>query len=77
MYESINHLLLGLWTKNIFMEQTRVKYITFKFLCERLGTYLKKDDIYFRVIIQVQERVGMPLHRLGNGYGLQNIRDSY
>ena len=37
-------LLLESWTERKFRKQTRVTYITFKFLCERLGPSLKKDD---------------------------------
>ena len=54
-----------------------MKYITFRFLCERLGPYLKKEDTCFRVTVPVQERIAMSLHRLGSGDGLQSIGDLY
>ena len=47
-----------------------MKYITFKFVCERLGPCLKKADTHFRIIVLVQERVAMSLHRLINNDGL-------
>ena len=52
-------------------------YTTFRFLCERLGPYLKKDNTYFRVTMSVQERITMSLHRLDSGDGLQTIGDLY
>jgi hypothetical protein len=42
MIEFVDRLLLGSWTENEFRKRTRVTYNTFKFLCERLGSYLKK-----------------------------------
>lgn len=38
-----------------------MKYIKFIFLCTRLGSYLKKEDICFRTTVHVQERVAMSL----------------
>jgi hypothetical protein len=54
-----------------------VTYTTFRFLCERLGPYLKKEDTRFRVTVPVQEMIEMSLHRLGSGDGLQTIGDLY
>jgi hypothetical protein len=51
--------------------------MTFRFLCERLGPYLKKEDTRFRITVPVQERIAMSLHRLGSGDGLQTIGDLY
>ena len=73
----VDRLLLGSWTDKEFRKRTRVKYITFRFLCERLGPYFKKEDTRFRVTVPVQERVAMSLHRLGSGDGLQTIGDLY
>src|SRR5665213_446391 len=77
MYGFVDRLLLGSWTEKEFRKRTRVKYVTFRFLCERLGPYLKKEDTRFRVTVPVQERVAMSLHRLGSGDGLQSIGDLY
>ena len=71
----VDWLLLGLWTEKEFRKQTRVTYTTFRFLCERLRPYLKKEDIYFRITMAVQERIAMSLHRLDSGNGLQTIGD--
>ena len=60
-----------------FRKRTRVKYNTFKFLCDRLDPYLKKEDNHFRIIVPVQESVAMSLHRLGTGDGLQSIGNLY
>jgi hypothetical protein len=38
----VDRLLLGSWTENEFRKRTRVTHNTFRFLCERLGPYLKK-----------------------------------
>jgi hypothetical protein len=40
----VDRLLLGSWTKREFKKETQVTYITFRFLCERLGPYLKKEE---------------------------------
>jgi len=77
MYGFVDRLLLGSWTEKEFRKRTRVKYVTFRFLCERLGPYLQKEDTRFRVTVPVQERIAMSLHRLGNGDGLQSIGDLY
>ena len=36
--------------------------MTFRFLYERLGPYLKKEDTCFRVMVPVQEMIAMSLH---------------
>jgi hypothetical protein len=73
----VDQLLLGSWTKKKFKKRTRVTYTTFRFLCERLSPYLKKEDTRFRITVPVQERIAMLLHRLGSGDGLQTISDLY
>jgi hypothetical protein len=73
----VDRLLLGSWTEKEFRKRTRVTYTTFRFLCERLGQYLKKEDTRFKVTVPVQERIAMSLHRLGSGDGLQTIGDLY
>ena len=60
-----------------FRKRTRLTYNIFRFLCERLGPYLKKEATRFRVTTPMQERVAMSLHRLGSGDGLQSIGDLY
>ena len=52
-------------------------YITFRFLCGRLGPYLKKKYIRFRVTIPVQEIIAMSLYRLDSNDGLQIIGNLY
>ena len=54
-----------------------MKYITFKFLYERLNIYLKKENTHVRIIVLVYEKVAMSLHRLGSGDILQNIGDLF
>ena len=56
-----------------FRKQNEMKYNTFKFFCERLSPYLRKDDTRFRVIVPMHERVAMSLHRLGSGNELQDV----
>ena len=77
MSKFVDCLLLGSWTKKKLRIRTRVKYITFIYLCERLDPYLKKNSTRFRVIVTVQEKVAILLHKLGGGDGLQNISDLY
>jgi hypothetical protein len=77
MLSFVDRLLLGSWTEKEFRKRQRVTYTTFRFLCERLGLYLKKEDIRFRVMVPVQEIITMSLHRLGSGDGLQTIGDLY
>ena len=40
----VYRLLLGSWTENEFRKQTQVTHNTFRFLCERLGSYLRKKN---------------------------------
>ena len=77
MYGSVDRLLLGSWMWKKFKKQIQVKYITFRFLFQRLGPYLKKNDTYFRATVSMQERVEMLLHRLDNDDGLQSNGDLY
>ena len=77
MYGFVDCLLLSSWTKNFFRKWIRIKYIIFKFLCRRLGPYLKKEVTHFRVIMLVEEKVAISLHRLGSSDGLQSIKDLY
>ena len=61
----VDRLLLGSWTEKKFRMRTRMTYTTFRFLCERLGPHLKKEDTRFRVSVPVQEMIAMSLHWLG------------
>lgn len=55
-----------------------MKYITFNYLCEEVGSlFMKKRNICFRIIVPVQERVAMSLYRLGSDDELQSIGDLY
>jgi hypothetical protein len=38
-----DRLLLGFFSKKMFKQRTRICHNTFKFLCERLGSYLQKQ----------------------------------
>jgi hypothetical protein len=66
----VNHLLLGSWTEKESRKRTQVKYVTFKFLGKELVSYLKIEDICLRIIVPVQKKVTMSLHRLYSGDGL-------
>ena len=68
----VDRLLLGSWTANEFRKRTRMTHNTFRFMCERLGPYLKKKS-QFKVTVPMQDRIVMSLHRLGSGDGLQTI----
>ena len=46
-----------------------MKRVTFKILCERLALYLKEED-FFRIIVPVQGRITMSLHKLDSDDGL-------
>jgi hypothetical protein len=59
----VDRLLLGSWTERKFRMRIQVTYTTFRFLCERLEPYLKKEETRFRVIVPVQERITMSLHK--------------
>ena len=57
------------------MNSSKIHYI--RFLCERLGPYLKKKDPCFRIYVPVKEMIAMSLHKLGSADGLQRIRNLY
>ncbi|KAG0560309.1 hypothetical protein KC19_10G170800 [Ceratodon purpureus] len=40
--------LLRSYTENMFKERTRVSHATFRFLCEKLGPFLKKQHTRMR-----------------------------
>ena len=61
----VDWYLLGSFTKKIFKEMTRVSHATFRFLCEKLGPFFKKQHTNFRRPISIEERVAMFLARLG------------
>ena len=54
-----------------------MKYKTFRFLCVRLGPYLKKKETRFKVTVPVQKMIAMSLYRLGSSNELQSIGDLY
>lgn len=53
MFGFVDRLLLGSWTEKDFRSRTRVNFSTFRFLCEKLGPYLKKEDTRFRPTVPV------------------------
>ena len=55
MSEFGKRLLLGSWTEREFRKRIQVIYNTFRFLCERLGPYLKEEENRLRETIPVQE----------------------
>jgi hypothetical protein len=69
--------LLGSFTEWMFKQRTRVSHGTFRFLCEKLGPFLKKKDIRMRVAIFVETRIAVSLCRLGTGNGLLLIGEVY
>jgi hypothetical protein len=51
--EFSNWLLLELYTKKMFKARTLIYHVTFKFLCEKLGLFLKKQQIYLRIPMSI------------------------
>ena len=73
----VDRLLLGSFTEKMFKERTRVSHATFRFLCEKLGPFLKKQKTRLRTPIPVEDRIAMSLARLGTGDGLRVIGEVY
>lgn len=73
----VDRYLLGSFTEKMFKERTRVSHATFRFLCEKLGPFFKKQHTNFRRPISVEERVAMSLARLGTGDGLRMVGEVY
>ena len=73
----VDRYLLGLFTEKMFKERTRVSHATFRFLCEKLGSFFKKKHTNFRRPISVEERVAMSLARLGIGDGMRMVGEVY
>jgi hypothetical protein len=73
----VDRYLLGSYTEKIFKERTRFSHATFRFLCENLGPFLKKQQTHFRRPISVEKRVAMSLARLGTGDGLCMVGEVY
>jgi hypothetical protein len=69
--------LLGSFTEKMFKERTCVSHATFRFLYEKLGPFLQKQQTHFRRPIFVEERVAMSLARLGTGDGLRMVGEVY
>ena len=69
--------LLGSFMEKMFKEMTCVFYATFRFLCEKLGQFFKKQQTHFRKPISVEERVAMSLARLGTGDRLRMVGEVY
>ena len=68
---------MGSYTEGQFKVRTRVKFATFRFLCEKLGPFLQKQDTPFRNSISVETRIAVSLTRLGSGNGQLLIGDLY
>jgi hypothetical protein len=73
----VDRFLLGSFTEKMFKERTRVSHATFRFLCEKLGPFLKKQHTHLRKPISVEARVAMSLARLGTGDGLRMVGEVY
>jgi hypothetical protein len=54
-------LLLDSFTKKMFKQRTRISHNAFKFLCERLGSYMHMDNTHMREAISIGSRVAMSL----------------
>ena len=72
-----DRLLLDSYTEGQFKVRTRVQFATFRFLCEKLGPFLQKQDTPFRNSISVETRIAISLTRLGSGNGQLLIGDLY
>ena len=60
-----DRLLLGTFTEKMLKQRTFVYHNTFKFICERLGMYLHRNNTRMRETILVENRITMSLQRLG------------
>jgi hypothetical protein len=76
-FDFVDRYFLDSFTEKIFKERTRVSHATFKFLCEKLGPFLKKQQTHFRRPILVKERVAMSLAKPGTGDGLHMVGEVY
>ena len=61
----------------MFKERTCISHVAFRFLCEKLGSFLKNQQTHFRRPIFVEERVAMSLARLGTWDGLRMVGEIY
>jgi hypothetical protein len=73
----MDRFLLGSFIERMFKQRTRVNYGTFRFLCEKLGPFLKKKDTCTRATISVETRIAVSLCRLGTGNGLLLVGEVY
>jgi hypothetical protein len=62
-----DRLLLGSLTEKMFKRKTRVCHNTFKFLCQRLGSYLQKKNIHMKETNSVESIFATSSQRLGTG----------
>lgn len=72
-----DRFLLGSFTEKMFKQRTRISHGTFRFLCEKLGPFLKKKDTRMRAAISVETRIAVSLCRLGTGNGLLLVGEVY
>jgi hypothetical protein len=73
----VDRYLLGSFTEKMFKKRTCISHATFRFSCEKLGPFLKKQQTRFRRPISIEERVAMSLARLGTGDGLRMVGEVY
>jgi hypothetical protein len=67
------------WSQGILgvKQRTRISHGTFRFLCEKLGPFLKKKDTCLRATISIETKIVVSLYRLGTENGLLLIREVY
>ncbi len=65
------------YIEKMFKQRIRVFHGTFRYLCEKLGSHLRKQHTPMRDPILVEDKVVMFLMRLGNGNGIQLMSDLF
>ncbi len=72
-----DQFLLRSCTKNMFKKRIRIFHNTFRYFCENLGSYLKKQHTSIKNPISMEDKVVMSLIWLGSGNGLQLVGDLF
>ena len=60
MFDIVDRSLLGSWMEKEFKKQNRVKFISFRFLCEILGSYLRIEDIVLGLLYMCKRELWRP-----------------
>ncbi len=61
----------------MFKQRIKVFHGTFRYLCEKLGSHLRKQHTSMRDPISVEDRVVRSLMKLGSGNGVQLMSDFF